>query len=277
MRCPVKYIHSCTYSFSPQRLRKFFPTDHRSGALKYHSIRPFCLPVLLCCVCVLPNSQCLFLVPEDTLLSFYFCTRRRCSISLSSGLTWTCFRPADRKSWISHHFVLGFKKNMTNTRGFIYKCYEVTRASLRFDLNRSIHVSMHAIFGETQNCTASPASVQSLLRLPATFGCFQNWKWRSKESGSTTSDTIQSNAMRELKAIPKYAFKDCFNATVRMTNNSTNAEIWWQVGYLSDTPRIYVLLFILEYISWDINIHSFIGIIIKIWISFYKKFKVQRY
>ena len=28
------------------------------------------------------------------------------------------------------------------------------------------------------------------------------------------------------------------DATVRMTKNSTNAEIWTQVGYFSDTPRI---------------------------------------
>ena len=28
------------------------------------------------------------------------------------------------------------------------------------------------------------------------------------------------------------------DATVRMTKNSTNAEIWTEVGYFSDTPRI---------------------------------------
>ena len=28
------------------------------------------------------------------------------------------------------------------------------------------------------------------------------------------------------------------DATVRMTKNSTNAEIWTQVGYFPDTPRI---------------------------------------
>ena len=30
------------------------------------------------------------------------------------------------------------------------------------------------------------------------------------------------------------------DAMVRMTKNNTNAEIWTQVGYFSDTPRINV-------------------------------------
>ena len=41
-------------------------------------------------------------------------------------------------------------------------------------------------------------------------------------------------------------------ATVRMTKNSTNAEIWTQVGYFSDTPRIlqYVFIKSMRYKYW---------------------------
>ena len=92
---------------------------------------------------------------------------------------------------------------------------------------------------------------------PCDFWMFPKFKMALKGRRFDDIETIQSNATRELKAIPKSAFKDClrcgstagsmwFNqmrntskdATVRTTRNSTNVEIWTQVGYFLDTPRI---------------------------------------
>ena len=94
------------------------------------------------------------------------------------------------------------------------------------------------------------------------LGCSQNWKWRSKESGSTTSRrfrVMRRASWRLFRNLRSRAALRCgstarsvwFNqmwttskdATVRMTKNSTKAEIWTQVGYFSDTPRIYIYIF----------------------------------
>ena len=120
-----------------------------------------------------------------------------------------------------------------------------------------------AIFGEAQDFTASPASVQSQRSqsLPATFGCSQNWKWRSKESGSTTLrrfrvmrraswSPFQNLRSRTALRCGSTAGSVWFNqirttskdATVRLTKNSTNAEIWTQFGYFSDKLRIYMYI-----------------------------------
>ena len=83
-----------------------------------------------------------------------------------------------------------------------------------------------------------------------TMGCdfwmFPKLKIALKGKRFNDIKTIQSNATRELRVIPKSAFADCRStagsvwfdqmrttsedATFRMTKNSTNAEIWTQVG-----------------------------------------------
>ena len=78
---------------------------------------------------------------------------------------------------------------------------------------------------------------------PCDFFMFPKMKMALKGKRFDDIETIQSNATRELKAIPKSAFEDCFkmwkhrwervvqsngpskDATVRMTKNSTNTEI----------------------------------------------------
>ena len=93
--------------------------------------------------------------------------------------------------------------------------------------------------------------------LPATFECSQNWKGRSKGSGSMTSRrfrVMRRASWRPFQNLRSRTALRCGstagsvwfnqmgttskNATVRMTKNSTNAEIWTQVGYFSDTPRM---------------------------------------
>ena len=85
---------------------------------------------------------------------------------------------------------------------------------------------------------------------PYDFWMFPKLKIALEGKRFNNIETIQSNATRELKAILKSAFGDCYNiskhrsedvvqsngdSTVRMTKNSTNAEIRTQVGYFSDT------------------------------------------
>ena len=96
----------------------------------------------------------------------------------------------------------------------------------------------------------------STFAMSATFGCSQNWKWRSKESRSMTSRrfrVMRRASWRPFQNLRSKIALRCgstaggFNqigttskdATVRMTKNSTNAEIWTQVGYFSDTPCMY--------------------------------------
>ena len=73
---------------------------------------------------------------------------------------------------------------------------------------------------------------------PCDVWMFPKLKMAPKESGSTTSRRFR--VMRRASWRPfqnlrsRTASKD---ATVRMTKNSTNAAIWTQVGYFSDTPR----------------------------------------
>ena len=96
---------------------------------------------------------------------------------------------------------------------------------------------------------------------PCEFWMFPNWKWRSKESGSTTSRRFRLMRRASWRPCQKLRSRTAlrcgstagsvwFNqmentskdATVRMTKSSTNAEIRTQVGYFSDTPRIFSLL-----------------------------------
>lgn len=106
------------------------------------------------------------------------------------------------------------------------------------------------------DCTASPASVQFRhMQLHVTFGCSQNWKWRSKERDYTTSRlfrVMRRASWRPFKNLRSRTALRCgstagsvwFNetgttskdATAGMTKDSINEEIWTRLGYFSDTP-----------------------------------------
>ena len=110
-------------------------------------------------------------------------------------------------------------------------------------------------------------SFSSLCTVPkelhATFRCSQNWECRSKESDSMTSRrfrvtrraswrSFQNLRSRTALRCESTAGSVWFNKmgttskddTVRMTKNSTNADIWTQIEYFSDTPRIYIYFYI---------------------------------
>ena len=70
---------------------------------------------------------------------------------------------------------------------------------------------------------------------PCDFWMFPELKMALTGKRFDDIETIQNNAMRQLKAISESTSKD---AMVRMTKNSTNEEISTQVGYFPDTPRI---------------------------------------
>ena len=64
----------------------------------------------------------------------------------------------------------------------------------------------------------------------ASWRPFQNLRPRTALRCGSTAGSMWFNQMGTTSK----------NPTVRMTKNSTNAELWTQVGYFSDTPRMYV-------------------------------------
>ena len=60
---------------------------------------------------------------------------------------------------------------------------------------------------------------------PCDFWMFPKLKMALEGKRFDEIETIQNNATRELKTIPKSAFEDCFKMWIRITKNSTNAEI----------------------------------------------------
>ena len=81
---------------------------------------------------------------------------------------------------------------------------------------------------------------------------FQNLRSRTALRCGSTAGSVWFNQMGTTSN----------DATARMTKNSTNADIWTQVGYFSDTPRIYKYIF-LYIIKRSPSIHIYISLYYK--------------